>query len=101
MSVNPAKRFDIAQKDCVCIYDLNDSYTIDSHDFLSKGKATPFEGWKVYGRCIATICNGKLVYMDQDLQKELIKKEQEINSKEFIITKEEEPKCKILSTSLT
>ncbi len=101
MSVNPSKRFDIAQRDCVCIYDLNDSYTIDSNDFLSKGKATPFEGWKVYGRCIATICNGKLVYIDNGLKEELIKKVQEINSKQFIITKEEDPKCKILSTYLT
>ena len=34
----------------------------DPKDFLSKGRATPFAGWQVNGKCIATICDGKLVY---------------------------------------
>ena len=29
---------------------------------LPAGKATPFEGWKVFGRCMATVCDGKVVY---------------------------------------
>ena len=59
---NPRKRFGLQQEDSYCIWDLNAKYTIDPQDFLSKGKATPFKGMEVYGRCIKTVCNGKTVY---------------------------------------
>ncbi len=59
---NPRKRFGLQQNDSYCIWDLNVKYTIDPQDFLSKGKATPFKGVEVYGRCIKTVCNGKTVY---------------------------------------
>ena len=59
---NPRKRFGLEQEDSYCIWDLNAKYTIDPQDFLSKGKATPFKGMEVYGRCIKTVCNGKTVY---------------------------------------
>lgn len=36
--------------------DLNACYTIDPKTFLSMGKATPFEGWKVYGKVINGTC---------------------------------------------
>ena len=39
-----------------------ESLSVDPADFVSMGKATPFEGWKVCGKCIATVCNGKMVY---------------------------------------
>ena len=29
---------------------------------LSLGKATPFEGWQVNGKCLLTVCDGKVVY---------------------------------------
>ena len=65
MSINPAKRFSIPiGKGDFCVWDLNEEYLIDSKDFLSKGKSTPFEGFKVNGRCIMTICGGKAVYTD-------------------------------------
>lgn len=48
--------------DSYTIFDLGDEYVIDPAHFLSKGKATPFEGWKVKGRCLKTVCNGKEVY---------------------------------------
>ena len=59
---NPRRRFGLQQEDSYCIWDLNVKYTIDPEDFLSKGKATPFKGMEVYGRCIKTVCNGKTVY---------------------------------------
>lgn len=59
---NPRRRFGLQQEDSYCIWDLNAKYTIDPQDFLSKGKATPFKGMEVYGRCIKTVCNGKTVY---------------------------------------
>lgn len=44
------------------VFDLGEEYVVDPAKFLSKGKATPFEGWKVKGRCLKTVCNGKEVY---------------------------------------
>ncbi|MBP5476792.1 MAG: dihydroorotase [Paludibacteraceae bacterium] len=40
-------------KDFITV-DLDARYTIDSSQFLSKGKATPFDGWEVYGKVIET-----------------------------------------------
>ena len=60
--VNPRKRFDIPLGDDYSVWDLEESYTIDPADFLSMGKATPFEGWTVQGKCMATVCDGKVVY---------------------------------------
>ena len=62
LCVNPRKRFHIPLGCDYSIWDLNAEYTIDPTDFLSKGKATPFTGWKVQGKCMATVCDGKLVY---------------------------------------
>ena len=44
------------------IWDLDAEYEIDPKDFLSMGKATPFQGWKVNGKCLLTVCDGKVVY---------------------------------------
>ena len=60
--VNPRKRFGIELGCDYSIWDLEEEYTVDPREFLSKGKATPFEGWKVNGRCVATVCDGKIVY---------------------------------------
>ena len=62
LSENPRKRFAIEADPGSCVWDLEEEYLIDPADFLSKGKATPFEGWKVYGRCIGTQYNGNTVY---------------------------------------
>ena len=42
--------------------DLDTPFTIDSAGFASMGKATPFEGWEVYGRVCKTVYQGKTVY---------------------------------------
>ncbi|MBQ6719125.1 MAG: dihydroorotase [Oscillospiraceae bacterium] len=60
--VNPRKRFGIALGCDYSIWDLNAEYTIDPADFLSMGKASPFTGWTVNGKCLATVCDGKIVY---------------------------------------
>ncbi|MBR5981495.1 MAG: dihydroorotase, partial [Firmicutes bacterium] len=62
LSDNPRKRFAIDTDPGQSIWDLNEEYTVDPATFLSKGKATPFEGWKVFGRCIETIYNNDLVW---------------------------------------
>ena len=59
---NPRERFGIPMGNDFSIWDLNEEYTVDPAEFVSMGKATPFEGWKVFGRCMATVCDGKVVY---------------------------------------
>ena len=59
---NPRERFGIPMGNDFSIWDLNEEYTVDPVEFVSMGKATPFEGWKVFGRCLATVCDGKVVY---------------------------------------
>lgn len=44
------------------VFDLNAKYTIDPDEFLSMGKATPFEGTEVWGKCIQTIVKGSTVW---------------------------------------
>ena len=44
------------------VWDLSKEYTIDPEDFLSKGRATPFAGWKVSGENLMTIVGGKIVW---------------------------------------
>lgn len=63
---NPRKRFGIALGCDFSIWDLEDTYTIDPSQFLSMGKASPFTGWKVQGTCVATVCDGKIVYRKKD-----------------------------------
>ena len=60
--INPRKRFNIPLGNDFSIWDLEASYTVDPADFLSMGKATPFAGWTVQGKCMATVCDGKIVY---------------------------------------
>jgi len=60
--VNPRKRFGISLGCDFSIWDLDEEYTVDPADFLSMGKASPFTGWKVQGKCLATVCDGKIVY---------------------------------------
>ena len=61
LAVNPRKRFGIPYNGFT-VWDLDDEYIIDTAEFLSKGKSTPFAGSKVCGRCLLTVCNGKISY---------------------------------------
>ena len=46
----------------ISVWDLEEEYPIDPDTFLSMGRATPLAGWKVFGRCVATVCDDKVVY---------------------------------------
>lgn len=59
---NPRERFGIPLGTDFSVWDLNEAYEIDPGRFLSQGRATPFEGMKVFGKCIATVCDGRIVY---------------------------------------
>ena len=58
----PRKRFNIPLGNDFSIWDLEKEYTVDPADFVSMGKASPFTGWTVNAECVATVCDGKLVW---------------------------------------
>ena len=62
LTENPRKRFGIPAGQSFTVWDLNKEFTVDPHEFLSMGKATPFTGWKLKGQCVLTVCDGKVVY---------------------------------------
>ncbi len=62
MAINPRKRFNLPFENAFTVFDLNESYVVNPKEFLSMGKATPFENMKFYGTCYLTALNGKAVY---------------------------------------
>ena len=65
MAINPRKRFDIPLDNAFTVWDLNTEFTVNPEEFLSKGRATPFKGEKLFGKCVLTAINGKTVYKQQ------------------------------------
>ena len=59
---DPRKRFRIPLGNAFSVWDLSARYKIDPRDFLSRGRATPFKGWTVQGKCLATFYGGQAVY---------------------------------------
>ena len=68
MHTNPRERFGIGthlgegEPASFTVYDLDEAYTIDPETFLTKGRATPFAGKEVFGRCVLTMYQGNIVW---------------------------------------
>ena len=62
----PRKRFGIPLGNEFSIWDLDRQYVINPEEFLSLGRATPFAGHTVWGRCLLTVCHGKAVYCEEN-----------------------------------
>lgn len=69
MAVNPARMLKIDKGTLECgkaadliLVDFDNGYRIDVSKFASKSKNSPFDGFKVKGRVISTMVNGKIVY---------------------------------------
>ncbi len=69
MSESPRERFGIKTDVGFTVWRLDDEYEINPDEFLSMGKSTPFAGERVFGRCLATVYNGRAVYLDNGLSK--------------------------------
>ena len=54
----------IGEKADLTVYDLNEEYDIDSNTFVSMGKATPFDGNHVFGKCKMTMVSGKEIFSE-------------------------------------
>jgi len=73
---NPRERFGltscsleeelIKEKPTFAVWDLDKEYVMDPANFLSKGRSTPFDGWEVKGRCVATVIDGNLIQEYKD-----------------------------------
>ena len=72
MHTAPCKRFgfggeiEIGAPADFTVFDLDEKYTINPDDFVSMGRSTPFEGFEVYGRCLMTVCGGKISWQKED-----------------------------------
>ena len=71
MSYNPAKVIGLDKergtlrsgaKADIVIFDPKKEWVVDTSKFRSKGKNTPFNGYELTGKCVTTICRGKVVY---------------------------------------
>lgn len=62
MSFKPKERLGIDTNNDFAVFDISEAYKIDPENFLSMGRATPFAGREVFGRCLLTVHNGKAVY---------------------------------------
>lgn len=68
MHFNPARRFNIGtplevgKAANLAVWDVDEEYIINSADFASNGKATPFDGEKVFGKCKMTVVNGRIIW---------------------------------------
>ena len=70
MSENPRRIFRlggamrVGERADIAVYNVTKPYKIDTSEFLSMGKATPFEGEEVYGRCMLTLFGGEKVWIE-------------------------------------
>ena len=70
MCDNPRRIFrlggglEVGQRADIAVFDTTTPFVVDSSEFLSKGKATPFEGWELVGRCKLTLYGGKTVWRE-------------------------------------
>ena len=62
---NPRQRFGLPMTSDFSVWNLEVLETVNPEAFLSAGRATPFAGQSLYGKCILTVCDGKVVYKHQ------------------------------------
>ena len=62
MVTAPRRRFGIPMGKDFSVWKLDESYLVDPNRFVSKGRATPFAGKTLYGKCMMTVSDGTVVY---------------------------------------
>ena len=62
LAINPRKRFGIKLGNDFTVWDLETLEKVEPEKFISMGKATPFEGWELFGKCMLTVKDGQIVY---------------------------------------
>ena len=76
MAIAPRRLFGFGTTDVaageradLAVLDINTQYTVDPEKFVSKGRATPFEGWTVRGGNRMTIVDGRIVWQSSLIAK--------------------------------
>ena len=76
LTVNPLTRFGLGsgtlaegERADFTVWDLDAEYTVDPETFATMGRATPFAGETVQGRCMMTVCGGRVAYIHEELTK--------------------------------
>ena len=62
-SGNARDRFALPANGDFTVWDLDTAYTVDPAEFQTMGRATPFTGTTLYGRCLMTVHDGKIVWL--------------------------------------
>lgn len=64
----PKRRFSleggirVGKKADLTIWDMNKKTTVNPETFLTKGRSTPFKDYEIYGECVMTMVDGKIVW---------------------------------------
>ena len=72
MHTAPARRFGVGtpiavgQPADLTVFDLEKKSTVDPEQFLSLGRATPFQGWEVEGACKMTFIGGEIAWQEDE-----------------------------------
>ncbi|MDR2018231.1 MAG: dihydroorotase [Syntrophobacterales bacterium] len=76
LTVNPAKMLRLPYGEIspgkhadLIVFDPDKEWTVDPASFISKGKNTPFGGWKLKGKNLLTIVDGAVVYKDNEFRR--------------------------------
>ena len=71
MTSNPARllglpygTLDAGKTADLIVFSDSAEWTVDRSAFVSKGRNTPFHGWKLKGRNLMTMVGGRVVYSD-------------------------------------
>jgi dihydroorotase len=74
MSSNPARilgipggSLEVGRPADITIIDLDKKWVVDPDTFASKGRNTPFKGWRLRGRAYATIVGGEVVMREGEI----------------------------------
>ena len=77
MSIAPRRIFSlggglaVGEPADVAVLDLDTEYEIDPESFLSKGHSTPFAGWRVQGRVLWTLVDGRTAWAAEEIERQL------------------------------
>ena len=56
----------VGQPADLTVFDLEKKWTVDPEQFLSLGRATPFQGWEVQGACKMTFIGGEIAWQEDE-----------------------------------
>lgn len=73
LTTAPWRRFALGNGEIQCgeranltVWDLERTYTVEPSQFVTMGRATPFAGWTVWGKCVCTVANGRIVWEESE-----------------------------------